>query len=157
MECAELLEQVRKGREEWEALIASVPPERLLEPVWTDGWSVKDIVGHVGFYENWAAEFVRTEHWANDDPLLHHPDTDTRNDAYYERNKDRLVEDVYAEEANIHQGMLAAINELSEDDFRNREQNGTPAADDARPISQIVLMNTSQHWADHARDIRDWL
>lgn len=157
MECAELIEKVHAGRREWDALIASVPPERLLEPVWADGWSVKDIVGHVGFYENWAAGFIRTERWADDDPLLHHPDTDTRNDAYYERNKHRLLEDVYAEEAEIHRGMLAALAALSEEDFRNREQNGTPAAEDTRPISQIVLMNTSQHWAEHAVDIRNWL
>ena len=157
MECAELLEHVRVGRKEWEALIASVPKERLLDPVWTDGWSVKDIVGHVGFYENWAAEFIRTEHWADDDPLLHHADTDTRNDAYYERNKHRDLEEVYAEEARIHQGMLAAIAAFSEDDFRNRERDGTPSANDARPISQIVLMNTSGHWAEHAIDIRSWL
>jgi hypothetical protein len=157
MECAELLEQVRTGRAEWQALIASVPAERLPDPVWTDGWSVKDIVGHVGFYENWAAEFLRTGRWADDDPMLHHADTDTRNDAYFEGNKHRDLDDVLAEEERTHQGMLAAISSLSEDDFRSRERDGTPAAGDARPISQIVLMNTSQHWAEHAVDIRNWL
>ena len=157
MECAELLNEVQVGRREWQELIASVPAERMLDPVWTDGWSVKDIVGHVGFYENWAAEFLRTERWADDDPMLHHADTDTRNDAYYDRNKHRPLADVFTEEEEIHRGMLAAINGLSADDFRNRERDGTPSANDARPISLIVLMNTSQHWAEHAVDIRNWL
>ena len=157
MECGELLEHVRAGRKEWDELIASVPKDQVEVPVWADGWSVKDIVSHVGFYENWAAEFIRTERWADDDPMLHHADMDTRNDAYYERNKDRSLEDVLAEEERIHQGMLTAINGLGEDDFRSRERDGTPSAGDARPISEIVLGNTSQHWSQHAVDIRNWL
>lgn len=157
MERSELLNEVRASQQAWDDLVASVPDDRMLEPVWEGGWNVKDICGHIGFYENWAAEFIRTERWADDDPILHHADIDTRNDAYHERNKHRALVDVLAELARIHAGMISAIEGLSEDDFRGRNQRGTPSANDARPIEQIVLGNTRDHFSEHAAEIRDWL
>ena len=156
MERSALLGEVRASQQAWDDLVTSVPRERMLEPVWPGGWNVKDLAGHVGFYENWAAEFIRTERWADDDPMLHHADMDTRNDAYYERNKDRELDDVLAELARIHAGMIAAIEGLGEDDFRSRNEHGTPSANDARPIEEIVLGNTRDHFDQHATQIRDW-
>ena len=60
MECSELLGRLQTGRQEWDELIASIPRERMLEPVWEDGWTIKDIVAHVDFYEWWVAEFIRS-------------------------------------------------------------------------------------------------
>ena len=157
MERAELLREVRDSQQAWDDLVASVPPERMPEPVWADGWTVKDIAGHVGLYEGWVAEFIRTGRWADDDPTLHHADMDTRNDAYYERNKDRELYDVLAELADRHAAMITAIEGLSEDDFRSRNEHGTPSANDARPIEQIILGNTRDHFEEHATEIRAWL
>lgn len=157
MNRSELLDAVRDSHREWDDLVTSVSPERILQPVWAGGWNVKDISGHVGFYEGWAAEFIRTERWADDDPMLHHADMDTRNDAWYERNKDRELDDILAELAERHAAMIAAIEGLSEEEYRSRNEHGTPSAGDARPIEQIVLGNTRDHFREHAAEIREWL
>jgi hypothetical protein len=106
MERSELLEKVRSARKEWDDLIASVPRERMLEPLWENGWTIKDIVAHVDFYEWWVAEFLRTRAWPVVDPSLHTPDLESRNAAIYEVNKNRELDDVLAESSRIHQGLV---------------------------------------------------
>ncbi len=49
----ELLERMRAGREEWDALIAQIPDSARTEPALAGGWSVKDLIAHVG---SWFAE-----------------------------------------------------------------------------------------------------
>ena len=83
MERADLLERLQSGRREWDDLISSVPRERMLEPVWEGGWTIKDIVAHVDFYEWWVAEFIRTRDWPVVDPSLQIAELEPRNIAIY--------------------------------------------------------------------------
>ncbi len=46
----ELLERMRAGREEWDALIAQIPDSVRTEPALAGGWSVKDLIAHVAAY-----------------------------------------------------------------------------------------------------------
>ncbi len=55
----ELLERMRAGREEWDALIAQIPDSARTEPALAGGWSVKDLIAHVAAYENWTAAQIR--------------------------------------------------------------------------------------------------
>ena len=56
---SELLERMRAGREEWDALIAQIPDSARTEPALAGGWSVKDLIAHVAAYENWTAAQIR--------------------------------------------------------------------------------------------------
>ncbi len=56
---AELLERMRAGREEWDALIAQIPDSARTEPALPGGWSVKDLIAHIAAYENWTAAQIR--------------------------------------------------------------------------------------------------
>ena len=60
----ELLERMRAGRDEWDALIARIPETTLTAPVLTGGWSVKNLVAHVAAYEKWTASQIQA---ANED------------------------------------------------------------------------------------------
>ena len=55
----ELLERMRAGREEWDALIAQIPDNARTEPTLAGGWSVKDLIAHVAAYEKWTAAQIR--------------------------------------------------------------------------------------------------
>ena len=47
---SELLERMRAGREEWDALVAQIPDSARTEPALAGGWSVKDLIAHVAAY-----------------------------------------------------------------------------------------------------------
>ena len=51
MKRTELLAAVENGWNEWQALLATLTPEQMVEPVLPGGWSVKDAIAHIGFYE----------------------------------------------------------------------------------------------------------
>jgi len=115
MERTELLAAVEAGWNEWQALLATLTPEQMVEPALPGGWTVKDAIAHIAFYEWWVGEFIRTRTW----PPAPHPsldtwDMDARNDAFYELNKDRALDDVLAESHRVHQVLVDAVSALTD-------------------------------------------
>jgi hypothetical protein len=156
MERADLLERLRFGRREWDELIAAVPRERMLEPVWQGGWTIKDLVAHVDFYEWWVAEFIRTRDWPVVDPSLQIAELEPRNLAIYELNKDRDLDEVLNASAGIHQGMVDAITGLTDDEYIDKNLLGNPPDDDWS-VAKMVEGNTFDHYPQHIPQIREWL
>ena len=156
MDRSELLARLVAARREWDDLIASIPRDRLEEPVWEDGWTIKDIVAHVDFYEWWVAEFIRTRNWPVVDPSLNIPDLEPRNIAIYEYLKDRDLDDVLADSPRIHEGLLDAISALTDEEYRDPNLLGTPPDDDWS-VAKMVEGNTWDHYRQHIPQIRQWL
>jgi hypothetical protein len=104
MSKAELLATMRREREQWDALIAEVGKSRMTEPgVNNTGWSIKDIIDHVGAYEMWTANQLKLAvggaEMASD---LFAPEdndentVDQRNDLIYKHNRSRPLDDIRA-------------------------------------------------------------
>jgi hypothetical protein len=53
---AELLATMRRERAAWEALLAEVGESRLDEPGATGHWSVKDVIAHNMYFEQWVVD-----------------------------------------------------------------------------------------------------
>jgi len=156
MERSELLERLRSGCQEWDELIASIPRERMLESVWADGWTIKDIIAHVDFYEWWVAEFIRTRDWPVVDPSLQIAELEPRNIAIYEFHRDRELDDVLGESAAIHQSLIDAISGLSDREYHDPNLLGPPPDDDWS-VAKMVEGNTRDHYPQHIPHIREWL
>ena len=157
MDRDELLERVRAGRRNWDDLIASVPRERMLEPLWENGWDVKDIVAHVDFLEWWVGEFIRKRGWPDVDALLNAPDVDEQNNAIYELNKDRSLDDVLSESASRHESLVNVLTGLTDDDVRDPKPLIDPPPDDSWTLERLVEGNTWGHYPQHAPDIQNLL
>src|SRR5262245_24350904 len=52
----ELLAKLQVGREQLEAALIRVDPLRVMEPGLHDSWSVKDLLGHLGWWEQRAVD-----------------------------------------------------------------------------------------------------
>jgi len=157
MERTELLAAVEDGWTEWQALLALLTPEQMIEPNLPGGWSVKDAIAHVAFYEWWVGEFIRTRIW----PPAPHPSLDTwdmnaRNDAFYELNKDRALDDVLAESHRVHQALVDAVSALTATEYHDPNLLGTPPDEEWR-LERMVDGNTFKHYPEHAEVIRAWL
>jgi uncharacterized damage-inducible protein DinB len=147
------LEAMRAARAEWEAALARVPAERLLEPGVAGGWSVKDVIAHVAWHEREMLGVTRQRAlvgspWWDDD-------TATRNEKIYAQHRDQPLSDVLAEAAAAYRELEAALEALEEADFEDAGRfAGMPA--EWTPW-ELFADNTTTHYRDHARDVQAWL
>jgi len=143
----------RKDRAEWERLLAEVGENRMLEPGLPGGWSVKDAIAHVNWYEREMVRLLekptltRSELWELP--------TDERNLPIYERNKDRPLDEVLAESSQLFERLWALVSELLDEDlvdssrFNQMLEEGEPW--------KVIASNTYEHYQQHIPDIRAWL
>lgn len=147
------LSELRHGRAAWEAAIANIPQARLTEPALPGGWSVKDVVAHVTWFEREmvavieARALVGSELW-----LL---PADERNQAIYEEQRERPLADIMAESEEIGRQLWQNAETLTDEELIN------PAAFQEMPPDwvpwQIIAGNSFNHYPDHIADIEAWL
>lgn len=152
---AELIAAIAQGCSEWDALISSIPRERMTEPGVNGEWSIKDIVAHVAWYEWWTAEFIRTRDWPELPPHLDSPDIATRNHAYFIEMRDAPLDAVLADARRWHGELINAIEGISDAEYADQTLLGMPP-DPSWAIAAWVP-TTYEHYAHHAPDIRRWL
>ena len=156
-----LLERLRAGRAEWEALLTEVPAGRMDEPGVEGAWSIKDILAHVTVYEQWTAdqlEAVRrgeTEMVVRPDtpPGANTFDTDERNAAYSAAYRARPLAEIAAWSREEYPRLLAAVEALPEETFITPGRVAWMGAE----LWLLVAGNTYDHYAEHAAAIRAWL
>ena len=159
----ELLERMRAGREEWDALIAQIPETTLTRPVLTGGWSVKDLIAHVAAYEKWTAAQIRAanEDRAPSDMELYgveeRPsdpegwDLDRQNAAIYAQYKNMPLSEVMAFSGAAFGDLVAAIEMVSDEDIAR--PGAQPWAGDAA-LLEIVPGQCYAHYEQHIDDLK---
>src|SRR5215216_2168756 len=125
----ELLERMRAGREEWDALIAQIPDSARIEPALAGGWSVKDLIAHVAAFENWTAAQIRAanEGRAPTDSELYGVevvtvdpegwDLDRENTAIYARYKETPLTDVMTLSSQAFADLVAVVEAVADEDI----------------------------------------
>ena len=159
----ELLDRMRTGREEWDALIAQLPERTMTEPVLASGWSVKDLIAHVAAYENWTAAQIRaaTEDRAPTDMELYGVeemppdpegwDLDRQNAAIYAQYKDMPLAEVMAFSGQAFGDLVSAVEAVSDEDIaRAGAQSWTGDA----TLLEIVPGQCYGHYEQHVDEIK---
>src|SRR5215212_9160753 len=125
----ELLERMRAGREEWDALIARIPDSARTEPALAGGWSVKDLIAHVAAFENWTAAQIRAanEGRTPTDKELYGVeevtvdpegwDLDRENAAIYARYKETHLAEVMAFSNQAFADLVTAVESVAAEEF----------------------------------------
>jgi len=121
---AALLDALETEHAHWVAILDEVGPARMTTPGVEGDWSVKDVIGHVTYYERVVRdrlqaslegrEFVR--------PAYEAPaglDMDSRNAWIYDRIKALSLEDVLRESGEVSPPILAAVQTLTDDDLHD--------------------------------------
>src|SRR4051812_4939579 len=103
----ELVQNLTASRVEFEAFLAEIPADLMEVPGAAGDWSVKDILGHIGMYEAWTADWIRERAWPKVPSEYDFMETDQRNDAYFEFTRHRPLDEVLAEEIAAYRSLLA--------------------------------------------------
>jgi hypothetical protein len=158
----ELLERMRAGREEWDALVAQIPDSARTEAALAGGWSVKDLIAHVAFFENWTAAQIRA---ANEgraptnrelygtEEMRDYPgwDLDRQNAAIYAQYKEIPLAEVNRFSSQAFADLVAAVEGVSDEDF---VRTGAQAWTDDTTLLEIVPGQCYAHYEQHADELR---
>ena len=143
----------RKDRAEWERLLAEVSENRMLDPGLPGGWSVKDVIAHVNWYEREMVDVLEqraltgSELWALP--------AEERNVPIYEQGKDRPLDEVLAESNKLFERLWALVSELSDKDLVDAS-HFEQMPEEWEPW-EMLAENTFGHYQQHIPDIRAWL
>lgn len=155
MEREELVRRITGGRHELESLLKMVPAERMEEPVLTNGWSVKDLVGHFGFWEERALALFG---WLNggSEPVPA-PGTATADDlnaSAMARIHQSSLADLIHSEKSAYQRILDLIQTAPQPDLFDPQRY---ALAEGNSFVGWIEGNTYGHYEEHLPDLRGWL
>ena len=157
---------LRSGYAAWESILNEVPEERMTEPGAAGEWSVKDLIAHVTFYEKWTVEWLEpalrgaAPEWT----YVEGDNTaslDERNRRSHEQNRDRSLEDIRAESADVHAQLAAVVEQVPDDvisqDVREFAQPVGDYYDEGTTVWEAIDGNAAEHYREHTADVRAWL
>jgi uncharacterized protein (TIGR03083 family) len=152
MERAGLVRAVEDGRARLEAAIAGVPTGRLEEPGLAGGWSVKDVLAHVAFWEE--SLLAQLDAAASGQPApAQDEDFHTVNARVQATHRDRPLADVGQWADRTHRALVAHLRSLPAALLLAPAPGG---ADDT-PLWRSVPGATYEHYPEHVEAIQAWL
>jgi uncharacterized protein (TIGR03083 family) len=147
------LELLLAERERWDAVLALVGPARMTQPGLPGGWTIKDTVAHVAWFEREMVGMLRERALAGSDLWQFPPDE--RNAAIHAENRDRMLDEVLASERETYRQLLDAIKRLTDEELLD------PGYFLGMPVEwtpwQVLADNCFAHYQAHLPDIRAWL
>ena len=115
MDKLSFINKVQEAREEWQSLIEEVDKPRMIEPGLPGGWSVKDVIAHITWYEREMIGMLKAMALEGSD--LWQLPQDKRNVPIYDENRDRPLEEVLSEAEQVYDLLFEAIASISEDEL----------------------------------------
>src|SRR5690349_23826976 len=107
MDKVTFISTLQQTRTQWEALLAQMDEQRMLQPGIVETWSVKDLIAHVSWYEREMVPVIRlrvftgSEWWALP--------TDERNALIYQHNRHRPLQEILDEGQHSYSELLEAV------------------------------------------------
>lgn len=156
----ELLAAINRDRETWEAVLAEVGENRMLEPGPMGDWTFKDLVAHLTAWR--ARTLQRLEAAANGQP---DPDPvwpadrksdDQINAWIHEVNQDRLLGEILGESRESYARFAEVVQMLPDEALSDPSRFPWLEGDAIGP--SIAGGGLLAHWRDeHEPDVRRWL
>lgn len=153
MKKSELTERMRATRAEFERLLAELEPDQMTRSGVAGGWSVKDMLAHIAWYQREEAElFGETGVEAS---LLWEVPQEPRNEMLFEQNRDRPLDAVLTEFRQAFEKLLAVVERLSDEDLNTPGR--FPGTSVERPPWRAIAVHAYDHDREHIEMIRTWL
>lgn len=132
----------------WQALqeeIAAISDERKLEPNAVGVWSVKDVMGHIAFWDAVAIDKINRELGRSAPPLEDDATWENVNDREAAKRADRSLAENRDEMIQTHERLIGTLQSL-----------GSLDAQVEAAICAGLPEDTDVHYANHLNDLRRW-
>ncbi len=150
MNQAELLARIRSGRVRFESALAQFGDDQLLAPNLHGGWSLKDLIAHIGFGEQQTAvTFSALLRGVSppDEALM----LDDLNARVYTQNRDKPLAEVRLQEHAAYEQLLLLVKNALDDDVFNPQRF---VWTEGKPFAEWIENNTYGHYEQHQADLK---
>ena len=151
MDRTELVSQVRAGRAELEAAMAHFDRHDLNAPLLPNGWSIKDVIAHLGAWERRMVtlfDILRSGDAPQD--TVQGDGVDQFNARAHEESQLLPLGIVQINELEAYQALVHIAETAPEEDLFDPQRFAWTEGD---PFYRFILVNTSEHYADHIPDL----
>lgn len=152
MNRSELLTRIREGRAELEDVLHRFDRQNLTTPLLPNGWSIRDIIAHIGFWERRMVILYDTLRAGSmpQDPIGEET-LDRLNARVYNENQLLPIGIVQMNEVEAYRTLLVIAETAPEADLFDSERF---AWTEGAPFYRLIAVNTYEHYADHLPDLR---
>ena len=146
----ELLASIRDERARFDAAVAAVGIDRHTLPALDGGWSVKDVLAHVSFWERACSRWLEAVARGETPERPEVRDVDATNARAYNEAKDAALDAIVAESRAASDAIIRATEALSEADLADEQRFGFATR-------RMIDGNSGEHYREHAEQIEAWL
>ena len=134
-----LLERIEEAWRQLFAVLDDIPEERQSEPGVIGEWSLKDLFGHLAFWDDHATEEIERALAG-----LSRQDNawQQMNETDHAARQDRTLPE---QRSAMHQAHAALVERLE-----------SVAGIEAARIDEAIRVDTYEHYLDHIKDIQSW-
>ena len=154
MDKARVLATLEAKHAALEAALARIPAAEMLEPHFEGGWSAKDLLAHITYWERRTLGRIQATQRGEPPPPMPSNDLDEVNAWAFAANRDRPLAEVRADFDRTFQAVLAQVQALSEEDLS--EPGRFPWAR-RMPLRRYFDLDGYGHYAEHTAQIQAWL
>jgi hypothetical protein len=155
---SKLIQEIQTNYEFAERTLVLVPTETVGEAGVCGRWSVKDLIAHLTSWEQrtlrWMAEAEQGIALTVPEVGFGWDQFDALNDVYYQRSKDRALDDILAAFHQTQSEILSLVQRLTEDELTG---SGRFAGMTSDSPAHAIASNTCWHYDVHLAQIREWL
>lgn len=150
MNAQTLFTRTQTARAELDALLAQLDDAEFTATSLAGGWSPKDLLAHVAWFDQEMVQLIQTRTLAGSD--LWQLPSDARNAAIHRQNQDREPAEVRAAAAETHAALLAALATLDDQDMLDPGRFANMPAE-WEPWF-VLAENSCAHYEDHLPQLR---
>jgi len=149
---SDLIARAKQDRAEFASLWADLSEEQMIQhPGVQEDWSVKDLMVHIVWWENYMIERIGNIVAGTDKPVK--SDLDQTNAKVFEDNKDRTLEDVTSEFDSNLQRVETLISGLTDEQINNPDA----VAYGGRQLLKFLISDTFGHYGKHRPDLERYV
>lgn len=152
----ELLEKLRSAHASLQAAIDGLTEAQMNRPGMIGGWSIKDLIAHLTYWERRAAFLLESavSGYREEADTWKIGSVDDQNNRSFQNNKGRPVADVLADWRSILNTLAALIERLPEEQLAGDNRPGWLGGDS---LSIRIEDETYGHIEEHWPDLQDGL
>ncbi len=151
-----MLKMVREGREALEKMLAKFDETQMGESHPPDGWSIKDTLAHITFWESYALERLRDAARGEKPRLygdLSDPELNRINQEALEAGRANTLDRVKDEFHRVHRELYAELEAMPED----QSSEWWTVWPELDVPWKIIGYNTYDHYEEHLAELSRWV
>lgn len=147
----DLILQITSGRASLDDALSRVGESHMSLVILHGEWSVKDLIGHLAFWENTIVEFFHVLR-AGKTPKPF--ELDVLNAQAMDESRKYSLADLREREKAAYQKVLALIKDAADDELFDPSHFPWTGG---RPFEELIRDNTCGHYEEHMPELTAWL